>query len=321
MRLRRRIALALLGSSVLIGATVVALLRDPEPHFSARRGPIAAVETEPPEFAPGYRTDRLRVVSESGLAVSIALKRPSQDERAGGLSRAEPADGSRARIPVLVLLGGHQSGRDALALIGETRGVAIAALSYPFDGDHKAKGFAMIRQIPEIRAAILDTPPAILLALDWLFAQAWVDAARVELVGVSLGAPFACIAGALDPRIARVWSIHGAGDPYRLIEHALVRKIGFWPLRAAVAETANVLASGPRIAPERWVARIAPRPFVMVNADSDERIPRDAVIELYDAAAEPKEIVWLPGRHVQPKRKEIVQGLIDQVLARVTGGS
>ena len=51
-------------------------------------------------------------------------------------------------------------------------------------------------------------------------------------------------------------------------------------------------------AQEKWVPRIAPRPLVMVNASGDERLPRESVGALYHAAGEPKEQVWMPGRHV-----------------------
>jgi fermentation-respiration switch protein FrsA (DUF1100 family) len=47
-----------------------------------------------------------------------------------------------------------------------------------------------------------------------------------------------------------------------------------------------------------WVGRIAPRPFVMLNAIDDERLPRPAVDALYGAAREPKEQLWMTGAHV-----------------------
>jgi hypothetical protein len=283
------------------------LLRDPLPGFRERHAPIAAVLEDASRIEDGYRFDSARITSESGLWVDLACKRP-----------VDEAGGETVRRPLLVLLGGHETGRDALALIGDTRGTVIAALSYPYAGNRKPKGLGFVLALPAIRAGLLDTPPAIGLALDWLLAQPWCDTTQVELVGVSLGAPFVCIAGALDTRVTRVWSVHGAGDPHALLEHALERKIGFAPLRVGVAMLANVLACGTRIAPERWVGAIAPRPFVMLNASDDERLPRDAVMRLYDAAREPKEIVWLPGRHVGPKRKEIVRDLVGRVLDRVT---
>ena len=169
--------------------------------------------------------------------------------------------------------------------------------------------------MPAIRRALLDTPSAVMLALDYLLMQPDVDPARVEAIGVSLGAPFVVVAGALDRRISRVWVIHGSGESFTPLEHNMRRKIPF-PASVAVAGLANVLIAGPRLAPEHWVGRIAPREFVMINALDDERLPRASVEKLYASAREPKSITWMPGRHVRA-RPEIVRELVDMVLARV----
>jgi hypothetical protein len=57
----------------------------------------------------------------------------------------------------------------------------------------------------------------------------------------------------------------------------------------------------------------------MVNAEADERLPRELVLRLYESAREPKELVWLPGRHVEPKRADVVAGLLRVVLDRMGG--
>jgi len=62
---------------------------------------------------------------------------------------------------------------------------------------------------------------------------------------VSLGAPFALVAGALDRRVRRVWSVHGAGDLPLLIDTALRRAIPFSPLRRAAAELGYLAAAVP----------------------------------------------------------------------------
>ena len=71
------------------------------------------------------------------------------------------------------------------------------------------------------------------------------------------------------------------------------------------------------MAPEHWVGRIAPRTFVMVNGENDEKLPRDCILALYEAASEPKELIWIPGKHVEPNRPEIVRSLVDVVFDRM----
>jgi dienelactone hydrolase len=158
-----------------------------------------------------------------------------------------------------------------------------------------------------------------MLALDYLRARPDVDTTRMEAVGVSLGAPFVTIAGALDRRFTRVWAIHGSGGSYAPLEMNMRQTIPFAPLRAVAAGLADMLISGPRLAPERWVARIAPRPFVMVNAEGDERLPRRSIVQLYERARQPKELVWLPGGHVRADTA-VVRALAAIVLARIREG-
>jgi hypothetical protein len=289
---------------VLVGAVAIGwLLRDPEPYFAERRGTLVESTLEPLESDGRFANERVRVRSSSGLATEILLRRPVDSA------------GVRRR-PVFLMLGGYETGQRAATLIDDTQGNIVVAMAYPYDGNVKVKGLAVVPEVPRIRQALRDTPPAVLLVLDYLLSRADVDSARVELVGASFGTPFATIAAALDERVTRLWSVHGAGEPYTLMSHNLQRRLPWAPARATVAGLANLLAAGPRMAPERWISRIAPRPFIMINATEDERLPRDAVMTLFDSARNPKEIIWLPGMHVQSNRTEILQGLVRTVLER-----
>lgn len=277
-----------LGVMLLIALAVAGgvayLLRDPLPHFRARRSVIASIVPGPTSIEGGYALTPTRLLATSGLAVELVVRRAVAD--------------SGRQLPLAIILGGALTGREAARLVGDTRGIVVAAISYPFTGDPRPDGPTFLREVPKIRAAFLDTPPAIMLALDYLLHLPGVDTSRVEAIGVSLGAPFVCIAGALDGRITRVWAIHGSGGSYQPLEVNMRRTIRFTPLRMVAAVVANVIISGPRLDPVRWVGRIAPRSFVMVNATDDERLPRSAVDALYQAAREPKEQVWMTGAHV-----------------------
>lgn len=260
------------------------LLRDPLPHFHDRYSGIASATDGPTAVEGAYLLTPVRLVAKGGLAVNLVVRRARAD--------------SGRRLPLAIILGGPYTGREAARLVGDTRGVIVAALSYPFDGDPRPDAATFLREIPKIRAAFLDTPPAIMLALDYLLRMPGVDSSRVEAIGVSLGAPFVCVAGAIDPRIARVWAVHGSGGSYRPLEANMHRTIRFAPLRMVAAAIANVIIAGPRLDPTRWVGRIAPRSFAMINAVDDERLPRSAVDALYRAARDPKEQIWMTGAHV-----------------------
>jgi hypothetical protein len=280
------------------------LLRDPMPRFVERRSALASVTADSVTIEDGYVLEPLRISATSGLAVNILVRR-------------SVADTGRRKLPLAVILGGHYTGRQAARLLGDTPGVVVAAMSYPYDGNPKPDALTFLRDIPRIRQAFLDTPPAIMVALDYLLERPEVDRQRVEAIGVSLGAPFVTIAGALDTRFTRVWALHGSGGSYTPLEVQMRREIPWAPLRIPAAALATLIISGPRLDPVRWAPLISPRPFVMVNASDDERLPRPAIESLYASAREPKEIVWMDGMHIHAD-KETIQRLLAIVMSRMT---
>ena len=298
-----------LGGAVVIVLLVVALwlldhLRPRHARFETRHGSLESAEvTELEAPFPDVLATSVRARSGTGLEVEFRVLRPA--------NIAEP-------VPLLVLLGGHRTGRRAVELVGDPGPVVVAALDYPYDGSDKIRGvLEAVNSVGRIQRALLDTPPAVSVALDWLIEQPWVDSGRVELVGVSLGSPFATVAGALDERFRRVWILHGGADNREWLANTLKRKIPSDPLRAVVARILHLLAHGASFDTETWVARISPRPVVIVGAKEDESLTRENVARLHAAAGEPKELLWTEGRHVHPKRHEIIRELLDIVLSRV----
>lgn len=309
--MRRAAKFFLWSSGVLLVVAAVSvwwLLRDPEPYFRERRSELIAVDSTDLTIDGTASVRDYILLAKNDLRVEIAVRRPAT------------VNADTVRRPLYVILGGQRRGKRAGALIGDTRGNIFASLEYPFHGDADANGFALVRQAPAIRQAVFDTPPAVMLALDYLLSRPDVDTTRVELVGASFGAPFGTIAAALDTRVTRLWLVHGGGKPYLMINRGLESEIPSRPLRAIVAGAANLLASGPRLAPEKWVGRVSPRPVIMLNADADERIPKASVNALWEAAREPKQVVWLPGQHVQGNRPETLEQLVQRVLALAAGG-
>ncbi len=116
----------LLGILLLLMTTlafiVLPVLPDPEPGYLTRKGQLVAAE-ETARWREGrdeYRELRLR--SSSGLEVELSLRVPLD---------------SPAPRPAILLLGGRRTGRDAVKLIEDTRGVAVAAISYPWKGNDR----------------------------------------------------------------------------------------------------------------------------------------------------------------------------------------
>ncbi len=302
MKHRKRAIAAILVLTVVAGCAY--LLRDPLPRFHARHSAIASATVGVTAREGAYELTPGRVIATSGLAVDFVVRRAIAD--------------SGKRLPLVVILGGPYKGHEAARKINESPGIMVVALSYPFTGNPRPDAATFLREIPKIREGFLDTPPAVMLVLDHLLVRPDVDTTRVEAIGVSLGAPFMCIAGALDARITRVWAIHGSGGSYAPLEAAMRKSIPFAPVRAVAATISNVIIAGPQLDPTRWVGRISPRAFVMVNAEEEERLPPESVEALFGAAGHPKEQVWMSGGHVHGDSATINR-IVEIVAPRIRG--
>jgi hypothetical protein len=291
--------------ALVIAGWLASHLRPRHDYFVQRHGSLVeASSARDPSPDTTQINELVHVRADTGLAVSFRVLRP--------------ADTGDDQLPLVVLLGGHRTGRNAVDVIGDCGGVAIAALDYPYAGPEKIRGVVQgVTSLPAIQRALLDTPPAVSLALDWLVTQPWVDRERIELVGVSLGTPFAAVAGALDPRFRRVWLIHGAARNREWIAGALHRKIASDTLRAPTAALIHLLAHGASFDTAHWVAKIAPRPVVVIGARQDESMTPANVEDLFAAAGEPKRLLWTDGGHVTRKRPEIVGELLALVRAQL----
>jgi dienelactone hydrolase len=109
------------------------------------------------------------------------------------------------------------------------------------------------------RQAVLDLGRA----LDALASFPDVDSSRTVCAGFDLGAALASIFCAVDPR----------------------------PRAAALALAGGGFGPDP-VDPCAHIAKLAPRPVLLVNVERDERMPRGATEALFAAARDPKQIEW-----------------------------
>jgi hypothetical protein len=271
-------------------------LRSRDDWWEARQGALTEVSAEGLPVGDDMLTTAVRLRSDTGLEVGLRALRPA---------------GSDARLPVMVILGGHRTGDDAVELVGHVTDRAVVALDYPYDGPHRVRNLRQfLVALSQIREAFLDMPPAISLALDWLVRQPWVDRERVAMVGVSLGVPFATAAAARDERFAALALVHGAADNRRWLEVNLSRQVDAGIFQASLATLLNWLAYGPAYDTPRYVAAVSPRPVLIIGAREDERVPAGATERLFEAANEPKTLRFTEGLHVRPGRRDIIEELL-----------
>lgn len=276
--------------------------------FIERHGALIGVTTERGLTPHSQLTEKLTLTSSSGLVVVARLIR---DENVEG------------RLPVLVVLGGHRTGSDAVDLFGDVGQRAVVGIDYPYDGPEKVRGLSQsLGAIPAARRAFLDTVPGVSLLLDWLVEQPWADPERIIVVGGSLGVPFAASAAAFDERITAAMLVHGAADNRLWLEAQIERRVETGWLHYPLSVVLHWLAYGPVHDTMKNVGKIAPRPLVVVGARDDERTPAGQTELLYELAGEPKRLRWTDGYHIEPDRPDIIAellGIADQELAFLTG--
>lgn len=295
-------SLALLAALALT-AVVVALwsyrMRDYRPVFSRAAGTLVAVRdsTAVGRAADGKSLTDVTLVSDTGMEVRMRV-------RASGAR-----DGSRH--PAAIMIGGFSTGRRAADIPSTIDNLVLASIDYPYDGPDALEGWEWVRYLDDVRQGLLGTPPALLLAAQYMYRREDVDPDRVSIIGVSLGVPFAVAAAATDRRLSGAAYLHGGADIRQLYEHAYGARTPGW-LTPILSRLVTWLTAP--LEPARYAGWVAPRPTLQVNAAEDRFIPRVCVLALYEATRQPKRLIWLDGGHVATNEEAIVEDLMRLTL-------
>ncbi len=289
------------GAAFLV--TLVALRsyheRDYRPVFARAAGELVQVRdsTGIGTAVDGKQLTEVTLVSDTGLEVRVRV-------RAAGERTSE-------RHPAAILLGGFKTGRKAADAPEQTGNLVLASIEYPYEGPDHPTDWEWVRWFPHMRLAILRTPPALLLAAQYLYTRDDVDPERVSIVGVSLGVPFAAAAAATDRRLAGAAYLHGGADIRHMAEYAFADAGPPWLVDLMAIGLTWVVAP---LEPAKYAGEIAPRPTLVVNASGDEMIPLASVQALYEAAREPKRLIWLDTGHVGLNDPDVVERLMQITL-------
>jgi pimeloyl-ACP methyl ester carboxylesterase len=137
-------------------------------------------------------------------------------------------------------------------------------------------------------------------AVDWARSLGYE---RVATVGFSMGASIVVRHAALIRGIAAVVAVSGPArwyyrgtPPMRRAHWVIERRLGRLVARTALRTriTANGWQPVPE-APHEVAARITPAPLLVVHGDADGYFPLEHAHQLYEAAAQPKELWIEPG--------------------------
>ena len=163
-------------------------------------------------------------------------------------------------------------------------GEGLAALIFNFRGTGGSGGnFDILGWTRDLGAAI-----------GYLWALAEVDRARLLLLGFSGGAAVSVCVAAQDERVSSVAAcacpaefgsfLSEPGQPQSTIEH--FREIGIIRDKSFPSSTGAWLDDFKSVSPISYVARISPRPLLLVHGDRDETVDVSHARKLYAQAGE-----------------------------------
>jgi dipeptidyl aminopeptidase/acylaminoacyl peptidase len=126
-----------------------------------------------------------------------------------------------------------------------------------------------------------------------------VDAERIGVLGISMGAATALLAAELDPGIRAI----AADSSYATLTDMVapgLRMFGgpsatwFAPLIVRMGE-AMIGIRATDISPERSAAKLGDRPLLVIHGESDDLTHPNSATRIYEAASGPKELWVVPG--------------------------
>jgi pimeloyl-ACP methyl ester carboxylesterase len=250
---------------------------------------IAKVEED-----QGLRRERLSFQSTPGVRVTgILFQGPSS---------------AGTKPPGLILLhGGGPQGKDTAGVIQTAAllsraGWSVLSIDLPYFGERstqllttfsdKEKHDNLYNQPSVYLAWVTQTVKDIRRGIDLIVEQRGVDPLRTGIVGTSRGAIVATIAAGVERRLSPVLLLF-AGHFDAL-------------------ETNHQGAA----CPANYIARIAPRPVLMINGTQDSDMIKDRSVEpLFKLAKQPKQIIWTEGGHMfmaEENRASMIQWLREQ---------
>jgi len=172
---------------------------------------------------------------------------------------------------------------DVAAKTFTRNGCAVVAMDAPFHGDRSD-------------ARILEHPVGTLVdgMVRWVrdhrrlldVVESWWPGVPCGFAGFSMGGLYGVPLVAIDCRI-RSAAIVIAGSTRVSYPHR------FGPLDDSTRQTLDMTD------PAVHAAKVGDRPVLVLNADDDEVVSREAALALYDAFEGPKELVFMPGTHTE----------------------
>lgn len=219
-----------------------------------------------------------------------------------------PASGPVDSLPVLIILGGLEVGRESLKYIPYHGNNVLIAYQYPYSPTYWYQGTAF-SEIPEIRRAVFAVPAQVNTIVQWSRRQPWADGTPPNLLGYSFGALFLPatyhLAGVQHIELGSGVLAYGGANIYQILRTNL-QKVAE-PVRTLVAWTAA--AALRPMEPALHLPSLDSR-FLIMNGTADHQIPTASSLLLHRLAPVGSTILTLEAGHMHPKNPELTARLV-----------
>ncbi len=256
-------------------------------------GRVRSYPVQLPGEVREYRDISLIVAEGDSIQITVSLP--------GNI----PAGG----LPVLIILGGLEIGRESLKYIPRQGQNVLIAYQYPYS-PHYWYEDASIRQIPLIRRAVLRVPRQVLAVIRWAKQQPWFEGRRVSVLGYSFGAMFVPaiyhLAAARQMTIGPGILAYGGAD----IAEMLRANLRFLPSVSRRLVATFAAAAIRPIEPALHLPRMQGE-FLVINGRRDHQIPRKCWQKFQQLIPEPKTVIILDEGHLHPNKPELTRRLVE----------
>ena len=231
----------------------------------------------------------------------------TNSQRVPALLFTPPGASAAHPVPCLVILhglGGSKEIMSGMALFEAKNGYASLVIDEYGQGERGPLKTTPHQQAEELATTVSQTAMDVRRGLDYLATRPDINSKRIGLAGVSLGAIIGTVTSGVEPRIKAAVLISGGGDWGLILKTLSARSATVGGRDTSAFKKIDFAALTTLLAPEdplTFAPHIAPRPLLMLGGRQDTTIIPQAQTELFDAARQPKQIVWYPQYgHVPP---------------------
>lgn len=216
--------------------------------------------------------------------------------------------------PCLILLHGLGGNKEMMAPLAQflaSAGYASFMIDEAGQGQRSATGgnvYPTFASEQDLTKSLVDDGVATVVDLrrgiDYLQGRPDIASGKIGLIGFSLGALEGTILAGVDNRVKAVALVSGGGNLGEILEDQAKdnQSLGGHYAALLAGTTAGELEEQlAPVEPLTFAPHIAPHPLLMEHGRQDVVIPPANAQALYDAAGQPKQIVWFPDAgHIPP---------------------